>query len=103
MQSSITFICCCAILVHPESHNRVCFSPSSMALYLLEPHVCEYVLGVETSIVCPLLERADPLGLLKPTLDSASSAGGVADSASQVSLCVWTCYLVVYSEFEFVL
>jgi len=38
-------------------------SPSSVALYLLEPHPCQYTLGVETSIVCPLLETADENGL----------------------------------------
>ncbi|XP_042242471.1 endoplasmic reticulum lectin 1-like [Homarus americanus] len=38
-------------------------SPSSVTLYLLEPQTCEYTLGVETSIVCPLLQHADELGL----------------------------------------
>lgn len=37
-------------------------SPSSMAMYLQEPRTCEYVLVVETSIVCPLLRHADHLG-----------------------------------------
>lgn len=38
-------------------------SPSSVTIYLLEPETCEYTLGVETSIVCPLLRHADDLGL----------------------------------------
>ncbi|XP_071536439.1 endoplasmic reticulum lectin 1-like isoform X2 [Panulirus ornatus] len=38
-------------------------SPSSVTLYLLEPETCEYTLGVETSIICPLLQHADDLGL----------------------------------------
>lgn len=38
-------------------------SPSSVTIYLLEPEVCEYTLGVETSIVCPLLQHADDFGL----------------------------------------
>ncbi|CAL4065075.1 unnamed protein product, partial [Meganyctiphanes norvegica] len=43
-------------------------SPSSVALYLLEPVTCQYTLGVETSIVCPLLETADENGLFsKPS------------------------------------
>ncbi|KAK7076831.1 hypothetical protein SK128_026987 [Halocaridina rubra] len=38
-------------------------SPSAVTIYLLEPHTCEYTLVLETSIVCPLLQHADELGL----------------------------------------
>ncbi|KAL7635066.1 UNVERIFIED_CONTAM: hypothetical protein RMT77_014051 [Armadillidium vulgare] len=38
-------------------------SPNSVTLYLLEPKTCEYVLGVETPIICPLLQNADEFGL----------------------------------------
>jgi len=34
-------------------------SPSTVSLYLLEPKVCEYVLGVESPLVCDLLPHAD--------------------------------------------
>ncbi|XP_011501121.1 PREDICTED: endoplasmic reticulum lectin 1 [Ceratosolen solmsi marchali] len=34
-------------------------SPSSVSLYLLEPKVCEYVLGVESPLICNFLEHAD--------------------------------------------
>lgn len=50
------------------SYEFMYCSPSSMAVYLLEPHTCEYVLGVETSIVCPLLQHADHLGMFKSSL-----------------------------------
>merc|ERR1712098_712952 len=35
-------------------------SPSTVSLYLLEPKTCEYVLGVESPLVCDLLPHADP-------------------------------------------
>ena len=34
-------------------------SPSTVSLYLLEPKTCEYVLGVESPLVCDLLNHAD--------------------------------------------
>lgn len=44
-------------------------SPSTVSLYLLEPKVCEYVLGVESPLVCDLLEHADDqTGLFPPGL-----------------------------------
>jgi len=42
-------------------------SPSTVSLYLLEPKVCEYVLGVESPLVCDLLPHADPITGLFPT------------------------------------
>jgi len=35
-------------------------SPSTVSLYLLEPKTCQYVLGVESPLVCDLLPHADP-------------------------------------------
>lgn len=35
-------------------------SPSAVTLYLLEPKPCEYVLGVESPLVCDILPHADP-------------------------------------------
>ncbi|XP_031552840.1 endoplasmic reticulum lectin 1-like isoform X2 [Actinia tenebrosa] len=34
-----------------------------VSLYLMEPEVCHYILGVESPIICPLLERMDQDGL----------------------------------------
>ncbi|XP_031779980.1 endoplasmic reticulum lectin 1 isoform X1 [Nasonia vitripennis] len=34
-------------------------NPSSVSLYLLEPKMCEYVLGVESPLICDILEHAD--------------------------------------------
>lgn len=53
-------------------------SPSSVTLYLLEPQTCEYTLGVETSLICPLLQHADELGLF-------TLATGLEDSQDTVS------------------
>ncbi|XP_076174151.1 endoplasmic reticulum lectin 1 isoform X2 [Ptiloglossa arizonensis] len=39
-------------------------SPSSVSLFLLEPKTCEYVLGVESPLICDILEHADENGLL---------------------------------------
>ncbi|XP_076313758.1 endoplasmic reticulum lectin 1 isoform X1 [Tachypleus tridentatus] len=38
--------------------------PDSVSLYLLEPKTCEYILGVESPIICPLLQRTDEDGLI---------------------------------------
>merc|ERR1711934_1207799 len=35
-------------------------SPSTVSLYLLEPKICEYVLGVESPLVCDILPHVDP-------------------------------------------
>jgi len=35
-------------------------SPSTVSLYLLEPKTCQYMLGVESPLVCDLLPHADP-------------------------------------------
>lgn len=37
--------------------------PNSVTLYLLEPKTCEYVLSVESPILCPLLESVDDDGI----------------------------------------
>ncbi|CAG2116286.1 unnamed protein product, partial [Medioppia subpectinata] len=52
--------------------------PDSVALYLLEPKTCEYILGIESPIICQLLSSADENGLLynpsiKLTEDTAPS------------------------------
>ncbi|XP_022251651.1 endoplasmic reticulum lectin 1-like isoform X2 [Limulus polyphemus] len=38
--------------------------PDSVSLYLLEPKTCEYILGVESPIICSLLQRTDENGLI---------------------------------------
>ena len=40
-------------------------SPSAVSIYLLEPKTCEYVLGVESPLVCDILSTADEYGLMK--------------------------------------
>ncbi|KAM0732303.1 Endoplasmic reticulum lectin 1 [Formica fusca] len=44
-----------------ENHTA---SPSSVSLFLLEPKTCEYILGVESPLICDILEYADENGLL---------------------------------------
>jgi len=39
-------------------------SLNAVSLYLLEPQPCAYVLGVEASFLCPLIEAADVNGLI---------------------------------------
>ncbi|XP_075224745.1 endoplasmic reticulum lectin 1 isoform X2 [Lycorma delicatula] len=53
-------------------------SPSSVSLYLLEPHTCQYILGVESPIICQLLPHLDEFGLISKTVippDVSSSEG----------------------------
>merc|ERR1712141_133292 len=35
-------------------------SLSAVTLYLLEPKTCEYILGVESPLICDILNRASP-------------------------------------------
>lgn len=38
---------------------------NSVSLYLLEPRYCEYILGVESPLICDILSRADENGLIE--------------------------------------
>lgn len=41
-------------------------SPSKVSLYLLEPQTCQYILGVESALICEILAKADPATGLIP-------------------------------------
>ncbi|XP_078594232.1 endoplasmic reticulum lectin 1-like isoform X1 [Branchiostoma floridae x Branchiostoma japonicum] len=42
----------------------------SVTIYLIEPNTCEYILGVESPIICSLLDTADENGLLSVPTDT---------------------------------
>ncbi|XP_066254403.1 endoplasmic reticulum lectin 1 isoform X1 [Euwallacea similis] len=44
-------------------------NPSSVSLYLLEPKYCEYILGVESPLICQILDKVDDNGLVQVPLD----------------------------------
>lgn len=51
-------------------------SPTAVSLYLMEPQTCQYVLGVESPLICDILEKADEYGLMpKPEGVSDASTG----------------------------
>lgn len=50
-----------------ENHTA---GPSSVSLFLLEPKTCEYVLGVESPLICDILEYADENGLLNEKIEA---------------------------------
>ncbi|KAJ6646892.1 Endoplasmic reticulum lectin 1 [Pseudolycoriella hygida] len=39
-------------------------SPTAVSLYLMEPQTCQYVLGVESPLICSILQNADEYGLM---------------------------------------
>uniref|UniRef100_A0A671Y9J5 Endoplasmic reticulum lectin n=1 Tax=Sparus aurata TaxID=8175 RepID=A0A671Y9J5_SPAAU len=39
-------------------------SPHAVTVYMLEPQTCQYVLGVESPVICRILDTADERGLL---------------------------------------
>lgn len=39
-------------------------SPNQVSLYLLEPEFCKYILGVESPLICDILDKADENGLV---------------------------------------
>ncbi|XP_031336493.1 endoplasmic reticulum lectin 1 [Photinus pyralis] len=44
---------------------------NAVSLYLLEPRYCEYILGVESPLICDILARADENGLIENVDDDA--------------------------------
>jgi len=40
-------------------------NPNAVTLYLLEPRLCEYILGVESAMFCDVLQMADEHGLIQ--------------------------------------
>lgn len=43
-------------------------SPAAVSLYLLEPQTCHYILGVESPLICDILQRVDENGLISRTM-----------------------------------
>ncbi|XP_041725358.1 endoplasmic reticulum lectin 1 isoform X3 [Coregonus clupeaformis] len=39
-------------------------SPHAVTVYMLEPQTCQYILGVESPVICQILDTADEKGLL---------------------------------------
>ncbi|XP_067901039.1 endoplasmic reticulum lectin 1 isoform X2 [Heterodontus francisci] len=39
-------------------------SPHAVTIYMLEPQTCQYILGVESRVICKILDTADENGLL---------------------------------------
>jgi len=60
-------------------------SPSTVSLYLLEPKICEYVLGVESPLVCDILPHVDPSTGLFPAALVDNIENLPRDSASTLS------------------
>ncbi|KAF5306742.1 hypothetical protein FQA39_LY01500 [Lamprigera yunnana] len=50
-------------LSHLYSDGSLC--DKTVTLYLLEPRYCEYILGVESPLICDILARADENGLVE--------------------------------------
>jgi len=63
-------------------------SPSAVSLYLLEPRTCEYVLGVESPLVCDILPHADAESGLFPAdlLNSLNKKGGTAQEPRKAKI-----------------
>ncbi|KAJ8960509.1 hypothetical protein NQ318_013793 [Aromia moschata] len=51
-------------------------SPNAVSLYLLEPRYCEYILGVESPLICDILSRADENGLVEVVDGEAEESDG---------------------------
>ena len=62
-------------------------SASTVSLYLLEPKICQYVLGVESPLVCDLLPFADPVTGLFPS-DLVDNLGEQTEDNSKPSVAI---------------
>lgn len=53
-------------------------SPATVSLYLLEPKTCSYILGVESPLICNILDQSDEDGLInlekKTPVDKTTSS-----------------------------
>lgn len=58
-------------------------SLNAVSLYLLEPKYCEYILGVESPLICDILSRADENGLIHVN-DDGNSSGSTTEDVSTV-------------------
>lgn len=52
-------------------------SMSKVSLFLMEPKMCNYILGVESPLICEIIEKADEDGLI--TRKSVEQASGDRD------------------------
>jgi len=59
-------------------------SPSAVSLYLLEPKTCEYILGVESPLICDILPQADEHGLMADTIFQEGTDDDNLDQVHQV-------------------
>uniref|UniRef100_A0A1L8DW80 Endoplasmic reticulum lectin 1 n=1 Tax=Nyssomyia neivai TaxID=330878 RepID=A0A1L8DW80_9DIPT len=50
-------------------------SKTSVSLYLLEPQTCQYILGVESPLICEILQKADDDGLVASSAPKTSEEG----------------------------
>jgi len=61
-------------------------SASAVSIYLLEPKTCEYVLGVESPLVCDILASADEYGLMKMSSKADFAPSPSANSAERTTI-----------------
>lgn len=58
-------------------------SMATVSLYLLEPKTCNYILGVESPLICGLLDKADADGMVtiekSETVDETTSSAFIDD------------------------
>lgn len=46
----------------------------------MEPQTCQYILGVESPLICDIIQRADDDGLVPKTGDSTGEGGSDKDN-----------------------
>lgn len=56
-------------------------SMSKVSLFLMEPKMCNYILGVESPLICEIIEKADEDGLI--TRKSMERASGDTESTAE--------------------
>lgn len=57
-------------------------SMSKVSLFLMEPKICHYILGVESPLICEIIEKVDEDGLITRKSVEASSAENVASEST---------------------
>lgn len=55
-------------------------SMSKVSLFLMEPKMCHYILGVESPLICEIIEKADEDGLI-----TRKSVEGTSDASNKAA------------------
>lgn len=59
-------------------------SMSKVSLFLMEPKICHYILGVESPLICEIIEKADEDGLItRKSVEASTEEKSASETVSE--------------------